>query len=130
MFERPYLQKLIQRIKEPRRFIQVIMGPRQVGKTTLVIQLAEKITVPCHYVSADASTAINTIWLEQQWETARVMMDQHKTPELLLVIDEIQKIEQWSEAVKLLWDEDSRKKRNMKVILPCSSQLLLQRGLT
>lgn len=130
MFERPYLQELIQRIKEPRRFIQVVMGPRQVGKTTLVVQLTEKIALPCHFVSADAIAAINTTWLEQQWGAARAIMDQQKVPELLLVIDEIQKIEQWSEAVKLLWDEDSRKKRNIKVILLGSSRLLLQRGLT
>lgn len=129
MFERPYLQELIKKIKEPRRFIQVVMGPRQVGKTTLVVQLTEKIAVPCHFVSADAIAAINTTWLEQQWGAARAIMDQQKVPELLLVIDEIQKIEQWSEAVKLLWDEDSRKKRNIKVILLGSSRLLLQRGL-
>lgn len=58
------------------------------------------------------------------------MMDQHKASKFLLIIDEIQKIEQWSETVKLLWDTDSRKKRNMKVILLGSSRLLLQRGLT
>lgn len=130
MFERPYLQELIKRTKEPRHFIQVVMGPRQVGKTTLVVQLTEKIAVPCHFVSTDAIAAINTAWLEQQWEAARAVMDQQKAPELLLIIDEIQKIERWSETVKLLWDEDSRKKRNMKVILLGSSRLLLQRGLT
>jgi predicted AAA+ superfamily ATPase len=130
MFVRPHLQELIQRIQEPRNFIQVIMGPRQVGKTTLVTQLVEKISISHHFVSADAIAATNTIWLEQQWEAARTMMDQQKVPEFLLIIDEIQKIEQWSEAVKLLWDIDSRRKRNMKVILLGSSRLLLQRGLT
>lgn len=130
MFVRPHLQELIQRIQEPRNFIQVVMGPRQVGKTTLVTQLADKISMPRHFASADAIAATNTTWLEQQWETARAMMDQHKASKFLLIIDEIQKIEQWSETVKLLWDTDSRKKRNMKVILLGSSRLLLQRGLT
>ena len=130
MFERSHLQELIQRVKEPRRFIQVVMGPRQVGKTTLITQLVEKISMAYHFVSADAIAATHTTWLEQQWEAARALMDQHKAPELLLIIDEIQKIEQWSETVKLLWDTDSRKKRNMKVILLGSSRLLLQRGLT
>ncbi|HRN58051.1 MAG TPA: AAA family ATPase [Agriterribacter sp.] len=129
MFVRPHLQELIQRIQEPRNFVQVVMGPRQVGKTTLVVQLAEKIKIPHHFVSADAIAATNTTWLEQQWEAARTMMDQQKMPEFLLIIDEIQKIEQWSEAVKLLWDIDSRRKRNMKVIL-LGSSWLLQRGLT
>ena len=94
MFERSHLQELIQRVKEPRRFIQVVMGPRQVGKTTLITQLVEKISMAYHFVSADAIAATHTTWLEQQWEAARAMMDQHKAPELLLIIDEIQKIEQ------------------------------------
>lgn len=35
MFEKPYLQVIKYRIGEPRNFIQVVMGPRQVGKTTV-----------------------------------------------------------------------------------------------
>jgi len=38
MFERPELQQFIKRTKEQRRFMQVVMGPRQVGKTTMIIQ--------------------------------------------------------------------------------------------
>jgi hypothetical protein len=130
MFERPHLQHLIKRIKEQRRFIQVIMGPRQVGKTTLVNQLVNKMGIPFHFVSADAITASNTTWLEQQWEAARIRMDQESASEFLLVIDEIQKIDNWSETVKLLWDTDTRMIRDLKVILLRSSRLLLQQGLT
>jgi len=43
MIERPYLEPLIARVNEPRKFIQVVMGPRQVGKTTLIIQLLQKL---------------------------------------------------------------------------------------
>jgi predicted AAA+ superfamily ATPase len=130
MFERSHLQVIIKRIKEPRRFIQVVLGPRQVGKTTLINQLLDKCTIPAHFASADAIAASNTAWLEQQWETARLKMDQEKAQEFLLVIDEIQKIGNWSETVKLLWDTDTRAKRNLKVILLGSSRLLLQQGLT
>lgn len=130
MFERTYLQELTHRIQEPRNYIQVVMGPRQVGKTTLVVQLTKKISIPFHFVSADATASFHITWLEQQWEVARTIMDQHKVPEFLLIIDEIQKIENWSEVVKLLWDTDSRNGRQMKVILLGSSRLLLQRGLT
>jgi hypothetical protein len=87
------------------------MGPRQVGKTTLVTQLVEKIKMPYHFVSADAIAASNTTWLEQQWEMGRLKMDGLGTTEFLLVIDEIQKIENWSETVKLLWDTDTRSNR-------------------
>jgi predicted AAA+ superfamily ATPase len=130
MFERSQLQIIIKRIEEPRRFIQVLMGPRQVGKTTLINQLLDRCSIPAHFASADAISASNTAWLEQQWETARLKMDQEKAQEFLLVIDEIQKIGNWSEIVKLLWDTDTRAKRDLKVILLGSSRLLLQQGLT
>src|SRR5579872_34169 len=117
MFERHHLQPLIRRVSEPRRFIQVLLGPRQVGKTTLVQQLLEKCPTPSHVASADAVATSNAIWLEQQWETARLKMDREKSPEFLLVIDEIQKISNWSETVKLLWDFDTQTKRALKVIL-------------
>jgi predicted AAA+ superfamily ATPase len=130
MFERSHLQLIRKRIEEPRRFIQVLLGPRQVGKTTLIHQLMEKTKIPGRFVSADAVPASNTAWLEQQWETARLQMDQAGASEYLLVIDEIQKIGNWSETVKLLWDTDTQTKRKLKVILLGSSRLLLQQGLT
>ena len=130
MFERNQLQGLIKRMQEPRRFIQVIMGPRQVGKTTLVTQLAEKVKIDYLFISADAVAATNATWLEQQWEAARIKMKQGEREEFLLVIDEIQKIDNWSEVVKILWDADARNKINLKVILLGSSRLLLQQGLT
>jgi predicted AAA+ superfamily ATPase len=64
MFQRAHLQHLINRVTEPKRFIQVVMGPRQVGKTTLVKQLLEKIICTSTYVSAD-DAASNPVWLNQ-----------------------------------------------------------------
>ncbi len=130
MFERHHLQTLIKRIEEPRRFLQVIMGPRQVGKTTLVTQLTGQAKIDCLFISADSVAASNAIWLEQQWEVARTKMAQHEAKEFLLVIDEIQKIDNWSETVKLLWDTDTRNNLNLKVMLLGSARLLLQKGLT
>ena len=83
-----------------------------------------------HFTSADTVAASNTAWLGQQWETARIKMDHEGAKKFLLVIDEIQKIDNWSESVKLLWDADARSKRDLKVILLGSSRLLLQKGLT
>lgn len=130
MFQRRYFQQLIKRIEEPRKFIQVLMGPRQVGKTTLVSQLSERVKLLTAFVSADAVAASNKVWLEQQWETARLTMDRQEAIEALLIIDEIQKIDNWSETIKLLWDKDTKDGRNLKVILLGSSRLLLQQGLT
>lgn len=130
MFQRPHLKELISRIKEPRKLLQVIMGPRQVGKTTLVNQLAEEIGIQSYFVSSDAVPFSDGTWLVQQWETARQRMAINGSSDFLLIIDEIQKISNWSETVKLLWDTDSREKRPLKVILLGSSRLLLQQGLT
>lgn len=130
MFERPYLQILTNRINEERKFIQVLMGPRQVGKTTLITQLTKKISIPYLFVSADAVPASDGSWLSAQWDTARIQMKQKESNEFLLIIDEIQKINNWSETVKLLWDTDTRTETNLKVILLGSSRLLLQQGLT
>lgn len=130
MFERPLLEDLRKRMQERRRFIQVLMGPRQVGKTTLVTQLLKRLEVNHVFVSADAVPATNHLWLEQIWESARLKLSQEPGAEGILVIDEIQKISNWSEIVKKMWDEDTRAGRNLKVILLGSSRLLLQQGLS
>lgn len=128
MFERSTVKVLRHRMNEPRRFIQVLMGPRQVGKTTIVTQVLANLGVRYTFETADAVPASDSLWIEQVWEGARVGTKDNA--EYLLIIDEIQKIENWSEAVKRLWDEDSREKRNLKVILLGSSRLLVQQGLT
>lgn len=130
MFERPHLKSVKERIEEPRRFIQVILGPRQVGKTTMVHQLLSQITIPNMYISADAVPAGNSAWVLQAWETVRIQMKASNATEFLLVVDEIQKIDHWSETVKQQWDKDTREGTNIKVILLGSSRLLIQKGLT
>lgn len=130
MYERAHLKDLSNRINEPRRFIQVIVGPRQVGKTTLVTQLVNKISLQYHFTSADSVLVSDSFWLRQQWEIARLKINNAPGNEFLLIIDEIQKIANWSEQIKLLWDTDTRENRNIKVILLGSSRLLLQEGLT
>ena len=130
MYERPYLKQVKSRIEEPRKFIQVILGPRQVGKTTMVNQLLSQLSISYVYESADAIAATNSAWLMQAWETARLKMKASGASEYLLVIDEIQKIDNWSEFVKQQWDKDTRENVNIKVILLGSSRLLIQKGLT
>lgn len=130
MYERPYLKQVKSRIKESRKFIQVILGPRQVGKTTMVTQLLSQLSIPYVYESADAIAATNSAWLMQVWETARLRMKASGASEYLLVVDEIQKIDNWSEIVKQQWDKDTRENVNIKVILLGSSRLLIQKGLT
>ncbi len=129
-YHRPIFTTLRQRLAEPRRFIQVLAGPRQVGKTTLALQLIEKARAPYHFAAADGISPANSAWLEQQWETARLKWKQAQSESFLLVIDEIQKIDNWSETVKAQWDADTRTKTPVKVLILGSSRLLLQQGLT
>lgn len=130
MFVRSQIQVVEKRINESRKFIQVIVGPRQVGKTTLVSQMLEKISTPYTFESADGAPSTNSIWIVQLWEAARLIMSSTGVQEYLLVIDEIQKIDNWSEIVKQQWDKDTRDGVNIKVIILGSSRLLIQKGLT
>lgn len=128
--KRVYIEHITTRILEPRKFIQVLVGPRQVGKTTLVLQLLKETNIEHLFETADAVQNTNTFWISQVWETARLKMKSTGAKEFLLIIDEIQKIDDWSEIVKQQWDKDARDEVNIKVILLGSSRLLLQKGLT
>ena len=130
MIKRSNIEQFTSRINEQRSFIQVLVGPRQVGKTTLILQLLEETTLPNMFESADAVLNSNSEWILQIWETARLRMKASQVSEFLLVIDEVQKIDNWSEIVKQQWDRDTREKINIKVILLGSSRLLIQKGLT
>ena len=130
MFKRAQFEELLSRILEPRDKIQVISGPRQVGKSTLVKQVLQETTVPHLLVSADNVEETNNAWIGEMWATARARMKAGKMDEYLLVIDEVHKLDNWSEAVKKEWDEDTFNDLNMKIVILGSSRLLLKDGLT
>lgn len=108
LYVRNQYHTILSRIEEPRHFIQVIVGPRQVGKTTLVGQVLKDSTIPCTSVNADAIDRQDGDWIRRVWESARVAMQIQHENQHLLVVDEIQKIDDWSERVKAEWDRDSR----------------------
>ncbi|HXG02077.1 MAG TPA: ATP-binding protein [Candidatus Binatia bacterium] len=124
-FQRPHGAELARRLREPRRFIQVVAGPRQVGKTTMVQQVTAGMDVPVRYASADEPTLRDAAWIGAQWEAARAASPGGG----ILVLDEVHKATGWAEAVKRLWDEDTRARRSLKVVLLGSAPLLVQRGL-
>jgi predicted AAA+ superfamily ATPase len=107
-----------------------VVGPRQVGKTTLVQQVTEASGLATRFASADEPTLRGASWIEQQWETARLTAEDAGRRGAVLVLDEIQKLTGWSESVKRLWDEDTRSRRRLKVILLGSAPLLIQHGLS
>src|SRR5271156_6434844 len=102
MFFRAMTAVLLKRLQEKRQFIQVLAGPRQVGKTTLMLQVAEKLELPYHYASADEPGLQSASWIAQQWEIARHISRSKGTS--ILVLDEVQKLPHWSSVVKQHWD--------------------------
>lgn len=130
MYKRAQLGELVKRMGEPRGMIQVIAGSRQVGKSTMVKQMLQEVPLASMLVSADGVDKENTAWIGEVWETARARMRVGRYAEYLLVIDEVHKIDNWSEEVKKQWDADTFNDVNLKVVILGSSRLLLKDGLT
>lgn len=130
MFERSVLKDITKRILEPRKFIQVLVGPRQVGKTTLIKQFLQKTDLPYYFVTGDDFYLPDTTWIRREWANVRLQMQQKGVKEYLFIIDEVQKVPNWSEAIKKEWDADTFSDTNIKTILLGSSRLLIQEGLT
>lgn len=131
MYKRTQYQTIVDRLAEPRKFMQVVMGPRQIGKTTVVKQALKTIEgeIPFLSFTADNVPATQNSWISDCWATARAQMKVEGINELILVIDEIQKLKGWSEVVKKEWDDDTFNDINLKVILLGSSRVMLQKGL-
>ncbi len=129
LYVRRQLGETLSRINEKRGKLQVIVGPRQVGKSTMMDQVLEKVTIPYTLSKADGVNPQDIDWIHRTWESARSLMRINNEEERLLVIDEIQKIEGWSESVKAEWDWDTHNKVNLKIVLLGSSRLMLQSGL-
>ncbi len=118
------------RMKEPRRFIQVVMGARQIGKSTVVKQVLQDLDMPYRLFSADNVPATNSAWISDCWAAVRSLKESRGWESVVLAIDEIQKIANWSEVVKKEWDDDTFHDCNIKVLLLGSSRVLLEKGLS
>lgn len=130
MYKRSQYQTITNRLQEPRKFIQVVMGARQTGKSTVVKQVLQDIDIPYQFFSADNVPASNSNWVSDCWAAVRSLKANGGFDGIILVIDEIQKITNWSEAVKKEWDDDTFHDRNIKVLLLGSSRVLLEKGLS
>ncbi len=130
MYKRPEYQTIKTRLKEPRKFIQVIMGARQIGKSTVVKQVLQDLDTPYQFFSADNVPATNHAWISNCWAAIRSLQENNAWESAILVIDEIQKISNWSEVVKKEWDSDTFHDRNIKVLLLGSSRIMLEKGLS
>ncbi len=126
MYKRDITKQIVERLTLDRHFIQIIAGARQTGKTTAINQSIADLKIPSFYISCDEPTLHDRIWLEQQWMLARKKT--HSEKQVVLVIDEIQKVTDWQETVKRLWDEDSKLGIDIRVALLGSAPLLIGKG--
>jgi uncharacterized protein len=125
----PLFDALWNALKGEPRLLQVVTGPRQVGKTTIALQVHERWRGQKVYESADRPHTPGAEWISTHWNDARSLPPK-AGEDTLLILDEVQKIPRWSEAVKALVDEDRRSRARLRVLLLGSSALLVQRGLT
>lgn len=124
-FQRNIVSVIYNRINEPRRYMQIVIGPRQTGKTTAVSQAL--VGFPHPFLSVEATKNESSAdWLRAQWYQARHLAARESA---LLVIDEVQYVANWSSVVKTLWDEDARSGIDLRVLLTGSSATLIQEGL-
>ena len=146
-FQRAQVTTLCERLAEPPSRIIALFGPRQTGKTTVVRQALRQIKCESRYFAVDEPDASiprvpfdtaeatfpvsqqrDTAWLVRSWEEARIEAEQ--LGGFVLVFDEIQKIPNWSETVKGLWDADRVRGCPLHVVILGSAPLLMQRGMS
>ena len=128
-FTRELVTDLAVACRRKAALIQILVGPRQVGKTTAAAQLVRQLGWPHVAASADAPLPPGPEWIETQWQLAS-MLKPTRGQRVLLVLDELQKVVGWSEVIKRLWDEQQRAGGKILPILLGSSALLLQKGAT
>jgi uncharacterized protein len=159
-YERPIGRLLAQRLEENPSRIQILAGPRQVGKTTVVRQVLNKRPFASYYsvaVDNPRSGFLSTVapynpppssgldsefeasnWLTNHWIEATNQAEQWtKNPAFnssklpfVFVVDEIQLVPQWSTLIKGLWDAMQNSDQKMHVLLLGSAPLLVQKGLS
>lgn len=131
-YERPVVERILQGFRSDKKLLQIITGPRQVGKTTSAIQIADKWKGPVVNATADSPLPPGPEWIRAQWNMALTWAKKSAVEKtsVLLVLDEVQKVKGWSEIVKELWDIECREKQGINVIILGSSSLLLQKGLS
>jgi predicted AAA+ superfamily ATPase len=124
-FEHSVVAASEKRILRGSPLIQIVIGPRQVGKTTAAFPLEKRLGWPSVVASGDAFPPVGAEWIETRWAWARAKEGER----VLLVLDEVQKVRGWSQTVKRLWDEEVRIGGKVQPVLLGSSALTLQEGM-
>ena len=155
-YERPVISKLIKHLEEVPEKLIIVTGPRQTGKTTVLLQALKKVNRPHFYFPVDEPLSVSssmssdgynvptvasdestfpitgkkdTKWIIRNWEQARIRAS-HSEQGFIIAFDEVQKIPNWSDTIKGLWDVDRRNNCPLHVVLLGSTPLLMQKGLS
>lgn len=128
-YHRSIVEDVLKQLRGPMPLLQVVTGPRQVGKTTAALEVARRLGVPHVFAAADTPLPPGPEWIETQWRLAR-SKQKRNSDHILLILDEVQKVAGWSQTVKQLWDEERRIGGGVSPLLLGSSALLLQKGLS
>ena len=148
-YQRTQVATLVRRLAEPPERLIAVFGPRQTGKTTIVRQALRQVERQSHYLSVDEPDSPtlgvqaefsleesmpvpglrDTDWLVRHWTRARREAERLDNG-FVLVLDEVQKVPQWSETVKGLWDADRARHCPLHVVILGSAPLLMQSGLS
>lgn len=126
MDRRALTNRILTMLQQGPPLLQILTGPRQVGKTTCATAIAAAWPGPTRFASADTPRPPEPEWIQNEWQLARA--DDSAARPALLILDEVQKVRRWSEVVKALWDQDRAKNQPMRILLLGSSALQLAEG--
>jgi predicted AAA+ superfamily ATPase len=120
------LHRLRQRLAEPAPGrIQLVTGPRQVGKTTVLLDLAREYGDRALYAAADSPEAGVLGYWERFWTTAESMASNGQT---IVLLDEIHVLPDWAASLKAHWDRVRRLRLPIHIVATGSSALKVAHG--
>lgn len=117
---------LLSRLAEPAPGrIQILTGPRQVGKTTLLLELAERFGGRAVYAAGDQPDAALPGFWERCWTQAE---DRAKRRAAILLLDEVHFLSNWAGRLKGSWDRVRRRRIPLHVVVTGSSAIQVATG--